>query len=374
MGVPFAGTPGPFNAITDVAGVAVGYTTLVEGDGDLVVGKGPIRTGVTAILPRGTQDITTPVFAGHHSLNGCGDMSGLLWAEESGEYFGPITITNSHSCGLSRDASIRWVARNLPPDKPAWQLPMPVAAETYDGELNDINGFHVTEEHVFSAIEAARSGPLELGSVGGGTGMTAFEFKAGSGSSSRIIEIQGATYTLGIFVQANFGLRPELVIAGIPVGEDLRGGEWRSNRPASAISGSSIVVIVATDAPLLPRQLTRLGKRVSLGLARTGSVAHNSSGDIFFAFSTANATSFAERLATQTVSFLSNDFIDPLFTAVVQATEEAIVDSLVVNSPMSGANGHTVLALPHRELQELLRRHGRLNEAVVASGHGGGQL
>lgn len=354
LGIPFDGTPGRFNAITDVPGLELGYCTLKEGAPILKVGTSPIRTGVTAILPRGRKSFMAPLFAGSHVLNGCGEMTGIVWVEESGEYAGPIILTNSHSVGVARDATIKWVARQLPEDTPAWMLPMPVVTETFDGLLNDINGFHVKDEHVFAAIESAASGPVEQGSVGGGTGMTSFEFKSGSGTSSRLTEIDGKSYTVGVFVQSNFGLRPELRICGVPVGRHLKGGEWRSKPP----EGSSIIVIIATDAPLLPHQLKRLARRASLGLARVGSIAHNSSGDIFFAFSTADIKDVGgSRLSAE---FLSNDAIDAAFAAVVEATEEAIVDSLVVNEAMEGPNGFLVRSLPVSDLLQVLSDHGAI--------------
>jgi len=350
LGIPFDGTPGPCNAITDVAGVAVGYSTLVRGEGPLAVGQGPVRTGVTAILPRGHEGLGLPVFAAGFSLNGCGELTGLAWIEESGECLEPITLTNTHSCGVARDATLQWLARHRPELLVDWGLP--VAGETYDGDLNDINGFHVKPEHVFAAIDGARSGPLELGSVGGGTGMILYDFKGGNGSASRVVETRAGRFTLGTFVQANFGLRRELVVAGVPVGRMLTGGEVRS-RPAG-----SIVAVAATDAPLLPHQVKRLARRVPLGLARTGAVSHNGSGDLFLAFSTANAEASSGDL--RRAAFVPNQGMDPLFTAVVEAVEEAVIDALVANETMIGRDGITARALPHRELVACLERHGRL--------------
>ncbi len=350
LGVPFEGACGANNAITDVPGVAVGYSTIIRGDGPLVVGQGPVRTGVTAILPRGHEGITVPVFAGFSSLNGNGEMTGTIWIEESGECGGPITITNTHSCGTARDATIRWIVDHYPTElADSWGLP--VAGETYDGELNDINGFHVTPEHVFEAIESARPGPIELGSVGGGTGMICYEFKGGSGSASRTV----GDYTVGVFVQANFGIRSELVIAGVPVGRSISGGEVRS-KPAG-----SIIAVAATDAPLMPHQLKRLARRIGLGVGRSGSIAHNASGDIFLAFSTANQAAWAEGAGSRDCAFLPNHALDPLFAAVIQATDEAIIDSLVANETMTGRDGLTVLALPHDRLREILKGHNRLS-------------
>ena len=349
--VPFDGTPGPLNAITDVPGVEVGYCTLVRGEGPLVVGQGPVRTGVTAILPRGKAGVGVPVFAGSHSLNGNGELTGTIWIEESGQCEGPITITNTHSCGVARDATLRWLMARDTGAMQAWGLP--VAGETYDGELNDINGFHVTPEHVFEALDGAAGGPLELGSVGGGTGMVCYDFKGGSGSASRAVAIGGAAYTLGAFVQANFGHRRELTIAGAPVGRHLPGGELRGP------PGGSIIALIATDAPLLPHQLKRLARRVALGIARSGSVAHNGSGDIFLALSTANQEAWAAGGGPKAAAFLPNHSLNPLFEAVVQATDEAVVDAMVANETMVGRDGNTAHALPHDRLRELLARYGR---------------
>lgn len=311
-----------------------------------------MRTGVTAILPRGHDGLAVPVFGGSFSLNGSGELTGTIWVEESGLCEGPITITNTHSCGLARDATIRWLAERRPELLPRWGLP--IAGETYDGELNDINGFHVTAAHVFQAIESAAAGPLELGSVGGGTGMICYEFKGGSGSASRLADCDAGRFTVGVFVQANFGLRRELIVAGIPVGREMPGGEVRSQ------PGGSVIAIVATDAPLLPHQLKRLARRVALGLARSGSVAHNGSGDIFLAFSTANAEALVQREGLRRAGFLDNADMDPLFSAVVEATDEAVIDSMVANETMTGRDGIVVRALPHERLCELLARHGRL--------------
>ena len=353
LGVPFDGAPGENNAITDVAGVEVGYATIIEGEGKLVVGRGPVRTGVTAILPRGRAGAATPVFAGSFSLNGNGELTGTIWVEESGQCEGPITITNTHSCGVARDATIRWLVENRPEAvTEVWGLP--VAGETYDGELNDINGFHVKEHHIFAAIDGAQAGAIELGSVGGGTGMIAYDFKGGSGSASRIAEAGGESFTVGVFVQANFGLRRELVIAGAPVGRHISGGEVRS-----APTGS-IIAIVATDAPLLPQQCKRLARRVAMGIARGGTNSGNGSGDIFLAFSTANIDAWAVGEAPRVARFLPNHAMDPLFTAVVEATDEAIVDAMVANETMTGRDDTTVIALPHDRLRDLLAEYGRL--------------
>ena len=345
LGIEFDGEPGEHNAITDVPGVEVGYATLIRGQGALERGRGPVRTGVTGILPRGRDHAAAPVFAGSFSLNGNGELTGMQWIEESGVCAGPITITNTHSCGLARDATIRWLVERYGDPFDRWILP--VAGETFDGELNDINGFHVTEADVFDALDEARGGPLELGSVGGGTGMICYDFKGGSGSASRTLDIAGERYCVGTFVQSNFGRRRELTVRGVAVGRHISGGEVRF-RPAG-----SIIAVVATDAPLLPHQLKRLARRVSLGLARTGSVSHNGSGDLFLALSTANAQALDSSTTRREAAWISNEGMDPLFTAVVESTEEAIIDSMVANETMVGRDGLTVMALPHDRLMDL---------------------
>jgi len=353
LGVPFPGAPGPLNAITDVAGVTVGHTTLIAGEGPLKVGFGPVRTGVTAIHPRGKA--YDPVFAGWYALNGNGEMTGTTWVEESGFLEGPVLITNTHSVGVARDATIEWqFANNLfdpIPDEPDIFWSLPVVAETYDGALNDINGFHVTKEHVIETLETATGGPVSEGNVGGGTGMICHQFKGGIGTASRHVSIVDSDFTVGVLVQANYGSRETLSIAGVPVGEKLTDlmPEFRS---ADRDTGS-IIVVVATDAPLLPHQLKRLAQRVPMGIARVGGYASNSSGDIFIAFSTANPGA-AAREELVTTRMLPNDAISPLFLATVQATEEAIVNAMVAAKTMTGINGHTVHALPHDRLIELL--------------------
>ncbi len=348
LGVPFEGTPGALNAITDVAGVEVGLVTLISGDGPLVVGKGPVRTGVTAILPRGKRS-NDPVMAGWFSMNGNGEMTGTTWIREGGFLEGPIFITNTHSVGTVRDASIAWALKRGATHQP-WSLP--VVAETWDGALNDIDGFHVTPAHVFQALDGAKSGPAAEGNVGGGTGMICYQFKCGTGTASRTV---AAGYTVGVLVQANHGRRPELRIAGVPVGADLplpppRGG----NDPEQG----SIIIVIGTDAPLLPHQLERIARRASLGLARTGATSGNGSGDIFIAFSTANAKAAANPDVAH-VEMLSNERISALFAATVQATEEAIVNALVAGETMRGADGRVVESLPHDTLRSLLKRYGR---------------
>ena len=351
LGIPFEGNAGPLNSITDVDGVAVGYTTLIRGEGRLVVGQGPVRTGVTAILPQPHERASRPVFAGYAVLNGAGEMTGIAWIDEAGRCSGPVTITNTHSCGVARDATLKWLVKNARDPVPPWWLP--VAAETADGYLNDINGFHVREEHVLAAIDSAAGGRIEEGSVGGGTGMIAYEFKGGSGTSSRVVSIAGTRYTVGVFVQANFGRRSQLTIAGVPVGRHLTEGSWRKS------DEGSIIAVVATDAPLMPHQLKRIARRAGLGVGRSGSTSGNGSGDIFLAFSTANTEAAAATDGVQTAEFLPEETIDPLFTAAVRATDEAIVDSMVANETMIGRDDHRVVGLPQKELQEIMRRYGR---------------
>jgi D-aminopeptidase len=360
LGIPFDGTPGPMNAITDVAGVTVGHTTLISGEGKLEPGKGPVRTGVTAILPRGrTYD---PVFAGWHSLNGNGEMTGTTWITESGFLEGPILITNTHSVGVVRDAAIAWQVENrlydALPDEPDVFWVMPVVAETYDGELNDINGFHVTRAHVFAALDGAQAGPVAEGNVGGGTGMVTHEFKGGIGTASRQVELATGNYTVGALVQSNYGIRKTLRIAGVPVGQEIT--DLLPSKAPQAEERGSIIVVIATDAPLLPHQMRRVAQRASLGLGRMGSYASNGSGDIFVAFSTANPRA-AARTGSARLEMLPNDALGALFLATVEATEEAIVNALVAARTMTGVNGFTVHALPHDRLQAALRKYGRLS-------------
>jgi D-aminopeptidase len=362
IGIPFEGMPGKFNAITDVAGVEVGYTTLISGDGKLEVGKGPVRTGVTAILPRGHDSLNDPVYGGFFSLNGNGEMTGTAWVEESGFLEGPIVITNTHSVGVARDAVIAWRIKRGAADKTGYWWSLPVVAETWDGWLNDINGFHVKPDDVWHALDTARGGVLEEGSVGGGTGMICYEFKGGNGTASRKVDIHPAAagkdaspqnFIVGVFLQANFGRRPQLTIAGVPVGKKIPGEVYKEE------SGSCIAV-VATDAPLLPNQLKRLARRVSLGLARTGTISGNGSGDLFIAFSTANPNVANPDQVTHDVQTIPNDLMDPLFGGVVQATEEAVVNALIDNRSMTGRDNHRVDALPHDRLRELLKKYNRL--------------
>ena len=358
LGVPFEGAAGPLNAITDVAGVEVGLVTLIEGQGLLQVGKGPVRTGVTAILPRGRAG-TDPVMAGWFSMNGNGEMTGTTWIKEGGFLEGPVFITNTHSVGVVRDASIAWGLKRGSQLQP-WSLP--VVAETWDGTLNDINGFHVKPDHVMKALDDARGGRVAEGNTGGGTGMICYQFKCGTGTASRRLPAGGGGYTVGVLVQANHGTRGQLRIAGAPIGADIpvapaRGGGG-VNEDEDVQEQGSIIIVIATDAPLLPHQLERVARRASLGLARTGATSGNGSGDIFIAFSTANANAASARDVAD-VKMLSNDRISAIFSATVQATEEAIVNALVAAETMTGAGNRTIPALPHDQLRALLKKYGR---------------
>ena len=352
LGVPFDGTPGPLNAITDVKGVEVGHTTLISGNGPLKVGIGPVRTGVTAVVPRG-KDSKDSVFAGWFTLNGNGEMTGTTWVEESGFLEGPVMITNTHSVGVVRDAVIAWRVKHGPPDEQGYWWSLPVVAETWDGYLNDVNGFHVKPEDAFHALDTAHGGAVEEGNVGGGTGMICNEFKGGIGTSSRVIDSKYGGYTVGVLVQCNYGRRSQLRIAGVPVGKEIPDHTvWNDDV-------GSIIVVVATDAPLIPTQLKRLAKRVSLGLGRDGSYSGDGSGDIFIAFSTANPGAAAPKALHQ-LTMLPNDQIDPILLATVQATEEAVINAMVAAETMTGANNRTVIALPHDKLREVLKKYNRL--------------
>ncbi len=348
LGIPFDGTPGPFNAITDVADVRVGYTTLVAGDGALVAGRGPVRTGVTAILPRAPRRCLDPVFAGYHSQNGNGEMTGTHMIAEVGAFTLPVTITNTHACGIARDATIAWANRTMPGGlDDAWGLP--VAAETYDGFLNDINGGHVRAEHVEAAIDAAAGGPVEEGSVGGGTGMICFEFKGGAGTASRRLAHGGRDYVVGVFVQANFGRRRNLTIRGRRLGAALAEPAMVERTPKR--DKSSVIGVLATDAPLLPHQLRRLAHRMPLGIALTGGYAYHSSGDIFVAFSTANQSALGSDVRDLArAEFLPDAALDPFFDAAIQASEEAVLNALVANADMTGRDGNFVPAAPHARI------------------------
>ena len=350
LGIPFDGTPGPLNAITDVAGVTVGQTTLNGGD---------VHTGVTAILPRGAASQKDPVFAGWFSQNGNGEMTGTTWVEESGFLAGPVMITNTHSVGTVRDAVIKWhVARgDMDPEGDAWSLP--IVAETWDGWLNAINGFHVTPQNTIDALNNAHGGPVTEGNVGGGTGMICNGYKGGIGTSSRHLSAKEGGYTVGVLVQCNFGVRPNLRIAGIPVGREIPAPEPYVYMPSDLGEHGSIIVVVATDAPLLAHQLKRVARRVTLALGRAGSISGDSSGDIFIAFSTANpGAGVAEKAVA--VQMMPNGAMNPIFQATVEATEEAIDNALIAAEDMTGMHGRKVIALPHAALQAVLRKYNRL--------------
>jgi len=371
LGLPIGGTAGPLDAITDVAGVEVGHTTLISGSGKLVVGKGPIRTGVTVVHPRGKAN-PDPVFGAWFTLNGNGEMTGTTWLQESGVLEGPIAITNTHSVGVVRDAILQWQVGK--PGMQPWGLP--IVAETYDGSLNDINGFHVRPEHVSSALDGAKGGPVLEGNVGGGTGMICHGFKGGIGTASRRLPPEQGGYTVGVLVQCNYGARRDLRIAGVPVGEEIQdlqpcvasrdasqAGQRRlCDTPGASRNdddgAGSIIVVVATDAPLLPHQLKRIATRVSLGVGRMGGWGQNPSGDIFVAFSTANAGAAAAG-DSASVRMLANGRISPLFTATAQATEGAIVNAMLAAETMTGANDLRVFALPADRLTAIMKKYGR---------------
>jgi len=348
LGIPFGGTPGPLNAITDVPGVEVGYATLIEGD--------RIRTGVTAIHPRGPAGTGDPVAAGFHSQNGNGEMTGVSWINESGTFDGPVAITNTHAVGIAHAGIVAWTVEHHPVVAEEWLLP--VAAETWDGWLNDINDQRITVPDVVTAIEAARPGPVEEGSVGGGTGMNCYHFKAGSGTASRIVD----GYTVGVFVQANFGARRELVIAGVPLGEALADDDPMAELNLLPPGSGSVIALVATDAPLIPHQCQALARRVTMGLARTGTSGSHFSGDLFLACSTANPGAFnqADRRKLSRLDFVPWEILDPYYEAVVQATEEAVVNALVANEDMTGRDGHRTPALPRDRVTRLLTEAGRI--------------
>jgi len=360
LGIPFEGTPGKYNAITDVEGVEVGHSTIISGHGENVIGKGPVRTGVTAIFPRGK--VNNPVFANWYTLNGNGEMTGTTWITESGFLETPITITNTNSVGVTRDAVLKWFVENNWYDEDLWYI-YPVVAETYDGFLNDIYGFHVNDKNVFEALNNATSGPVKEGNIGGGTGMLTLGFKGGIGTSSRVVNIDDSTYTVGVLVQSNFGAKRNLTIAGVPVGKELRdtlnyvfNGPPQSRRQEG---DGSIIVIVATDAPLLPHQLKRIVQRVPIGIGLVGGRGGNGSGDIFLAFSTANPDAFSREITTQ-VELLSNDRITGLFEATVHSVEEAIINAMVAAETMEGINGNIAYAIPHDLLVEALKKYKRI--------------
>ena len=364
IGIPFDGQTGKFNAITDVRGVEVGYSTIITGTGKNIRGKGPVRTGVTAILPRGRTN--NPVYANWYALNGNGEMTGTTWITESGFLETPIMITNTNSVGTVRDAVLKWFVKNNWYKEDFWYT-YPVVAETYDGFLNDIYGFHVSETHAYNALDSARSGFIREGNVGGGTGMVCLGFKGGTGTSSRVIKIQDSVYTLGVLVQANFGARANLSIAGVQVGKELADTlQIKFQGPPVYKEGDgSIIVVVATDAPLLPHQLKRVAARVAIGVGRVGGRGENGSGDIFIAFSTANTTAF-QRSASSEVTQLPNDLMNPIFDATVQATEESIVNAMIAAETMEGINGNTAYALPHAKVISVLKKYNRSTTPVTA--------
>ena len=359
LGLDFPGIPGPCNALTDVPGVLVGYSTLVSGEGPLVVGQGPVRTGVTAILPRGNDPQPSPVFAGTYALNGNGEMTGTHWIKDGGYFFGPVCITNTHSVGIAHHASVRWMLdKYREPFQQEHMWAMPVIAETYDGVLNDINGQHVTEEHVREALDNAAEGRIAEGNVGGGTGMVCYEFKGGTGTASRRVEIDGETYTIAALVQANYGIRPWLTILGVPVGKHLT-----QDRILAGNELGSIIVILATDAPMLPHQLQRIAKRGAIGIGRCGSPGGQSSGDIFLAFSVANSDPLPMfQQSHATAKYINDDYFDGFYLGAVESTEEAIVNAMVAaeDTPtLKNPADRICRALPHDQLVEIMRRYGR---------------
>jgi D-aminopeptidase len=362
LGITFGGTPGRWNAITDVRGVRVGHTTLIEGNGPLAVGVGPVRTGVTVIIPRTESMWLRPAFAGSHRLNGNGEMTGLEWVRQSGMLTSLIGLTNTHSVGVVRDALIAWEVSRRDHGELFWRLP--VVAETYDGVLNDINGQHVRPEHVVSAIESASDGRVPEGSVGSGTGMICHGFKGGIGTASRLIEVAGSTFTVGVLVQANHGSRRRLSILGVPIGQTISEREVPLAQRVLPEGAGSIIGVVATDAPMIPTQLDAMAQRVGLGVARNGGLGEHSSGDLFFAFSTGNETLTpcdAKDMGplASTIELISINYIDPFYEAVVEATEEAIVNAMVAADTMTGRDGITVHRLPHERLSELMEQYGR---------------
>lgn len=355
----FPGTPGTCNALTDVPGVLVGYSTLVNGEGPLVVGQGPVRTGVTAILPRGNDPRPIPVFAGTYALNGNGEMTGTHWIQDGGYFFGPVCLTNTHSVGIAHHATVRWMLdKYREPFQQEHMWAMPVIAETYDGVLNDINGQHVTEQHVRQALDNAADGRIAEGNVGGGTGMVCYEFKGGTGTASRLVKIDGETYTIAALVQANYGLRPWLSILGVPVGKHLT-----QDRVLEAKELGSIIVIIATDAPMLPHQLQRVAKRGAIGIGRCGSPGGQSSGDIFLAFSVANTDPLPMfQKPHASAQYISDDYFDGFYLGAVESTEEAIVNAMVAaeDTPTIKQPADKICrALPHDQLVEIMRRYGR---------------
>jgi D-aminopeptidase len=358
LGVPFSGTPGKYNAITDVAGVEVGYSTIISGTGQDHIGKGPVRTGVTAIFPNGKIN-HHPVFANWYTLNGNGEMTGTTWVTESGFLETPVMITNTNSVGTVRDAVLKWFVDRNWYHEDFWYT-YPVVAETYDGFLNDIYGFHVKESNAYQALDSAKSGPIKEGNVGGGTGMVCLGFKGGTGTASRVVTIGNKQYTVGVLVQSNFGRRQNLTISGVPVGKELMDTlKTKLVAPPQYKKDEgqgSIIVVVATDAPLLPHQLKRIAERVALGVGIVGGRGENGSGDIFIAFSTANPAAFNRDSASQ-VEMLPNDKMNPLYEATVQSVEESIINAMVAADTMEGINGNKAYALPHDALIKVLKKY-----------------
>ena len=359
IGIPFNGITGKYNAITDVKGVEVGYSTIISGQGKNIRGKGPVRTGVTAILPRGRNN--NPVFANWYSLNGNGEMTGTTWITESGFLETPIMITNTNSVGVVRDAVLKWFVKSNWYKEDYWYT-YPIVAETYDGDMNDIYGFHVKESNAYEALDGAKTGYIKEGNVGGGTGMMCLGFKGGTGTSSRVVRIKDSNYTVGVLVQSNFGSKRNLTIAGVPIGKELKDTMNYEIKapPAYRDEGSgSIIVVVATDAPLLPHQLKRIAARVPLGIGIVGGFGSNGSGDIFITFSTANPTAFQRKEFTK-LDGMPNDLINPLFEATVQAVEEAIINAMIAAETMEGINGNKAYGLPHNLVIDLLRKYNRI--------------
>jgi D-aminopeptidase len=355
LGIPFQGNPGKYNAVTDVPGVEVGYKTLVSGSGPLVVGKGPVRTGVTVILPKGKA--ITPYAAAWYSSNGDGEMTGLPYVEDYGMSYGPIGITNTNSVGTVRDGIGEWSFRHFTDGSEVdFSFGLPITAETWDGMLNDINGFHVKKENVWQALDSAHGGPIQEGNVGGGTGMALYEFKGGSGTASRIFTIDSVQYTLGVFVQANFGSREELMVSGVPVGKEIR--DLRPLQRWPKRKDGSCIAVVITDAPLLPNELKLLAKRVQHGLARTGTYSHNSSGEIFLAVST-STPQYNQKGSQETWKVIPKHLLNPVFEATVQATEEAIINVLVAAEDMEGIYGNKWFAIPHERLKAIMKKYNR---------------
>ena len=365
LGIPFTGNTGTYNAITDVKGVEVGYSTIISGSGKNIRGKGPVRTGVTAILPRGKNN--NPVYANWYALNGNGEMTGTTWITESGFLEGPVMITNTNSVGVVRDAVLKWYVKKGWYQEDFWYT-YPVVAETYDGFLNDIYGFHVKEENAWEALDSAKSGFIREGNVGGGTGMMCLGFKGGTGTSSRVIKIKDSTYTVGVLVQSNFGAKENFSILGVPIGRELMDTlnyEFKG-APSYKEGQGSIIVVIATDAPLLPHQLKRVAARVPIAVGKLGGLGENSSGDIFIAFSTANPSAY-ERNELTKLDELPNDLINEVFEATVMATEEAIVNAMLAAETMEGINGNKAYGLPHKAVLDIFRKYNQLGRK--ANGH-----